>query len=133
MQFGSGKDRDDIDKQHIQISMIIKRQSEQHFPRGAMRNGLIDGTKCQSEERKGNFFLLLCIANRTEGSRKFQKALGYETTKWNKWFDFLKLYLAIEEWFHDCNGKDEVNNARPLIVHVLNLLVIYQKIKYGHL
>jgi hypothetical protein len=54
MQFGSGKDRDDIDKQHIQISMIIKRQSEQHFPRGAMRNGLIDGTKCQSEERKGN-------------------------------------------------------------------------------
>ncbi len=89
MQISSGKDCDDIDKQHIQILMIIKRQSEQDFSRGAMRNGLIDGTKCQSEERKGNFFLLLCIANRTEGSRKFQKALGYETTKWNKWFDFL--------------------------------------------
>ncbi len=28
MQTGSGKDCDDIDKQHIQISIIIKRQSE---------------------------------------------------------------------------------------------------------
>jgi hypothetical protein len=87
-----------------------------------MRNGLIDGTKCQSEERKRNFFLLLFIANITEGSRKLKKALGYGTTKWNKCLDFLKLYLAIEEWFHDCNGKDEVNNARPLIVHVLKLV-----------
>jgi hypothetical protein len=99
--------------------MIIKRQSEQDFPRGAMSNGLIDGTKCQSEERKSNFFLLLCIANMAEGSRILQKALGYGTTKWNKWLDFLKLYLAMEEGFYDCNEKDEVNIARPLIVNVL--------------
>jgi hypothetical protein len=52
--------------------MITKRQSEQDFPRGSMRNGLIDGTKCQSEEKKGNFFLLLCIANTTDGSRKLK-------------------------------------------------------------
>jgi hypothetical protein len=45
---GGNKDRDFIDKQHIQISSLIKRQSEQDFPRGSMRNGLIDGTKCQS-------------------------------------------------------------------------------------
>ncbi len=43
---GGGKDRDRIDKQHIQISSSIKRQSEQDFPRGSMRNGLIDGKKC---------------------------------------------------------------------------------------
>jgi hypothetical protein len=55
-QMGGGKDRDLIDKQHVLISNLIKRQSEHDFPRGSMRNGLIDGTKCQSLEGKGNLF-----------------------------------------------------------------------------
>jgi len=50
IQIGSGKDRDDIDKQHIRMYLAIKRQSERDFPRGAMRNGLKDRMKCQSEE-----------------------------------------------------------------------------------
>jgi hypothetical protein len=33
VQIGSGKDRDEIDKYHIQISLIIRRQSEHDFPR----------------------------------------------------------------------------------------------------
>jgi hypothetical protein len=37
-QMGGGKDRDFIDKQHIQISSLIKRQSEHDIPRGSMRN-----------------------------------------------------------------------------------------------
>jgi hypothetical protein len=49
-QMGGRKDRDLIDKQHIQLSSLIKRQSEPDFLRGSMRNGLIDGTKCQSSE-----------------------------------------------------------------------------------
>ncbi len=49
-QMGGGKDRDLIDRQHILISSLIKRKSERDFPRGSMRNGLIDGTKCQSSE-----------------------------------------------------------------------------------
>ena len=28
----------------------------------------------------------------------------------------------MEEWFHDCNDKEEVNKARPLIAKVLKLL-----------
>jgi hypothetical protein len=48
-QMGGGKERDLIDK-HILISNLIKRQSERDFPRGSMRHGLIDGTKCQSSE-----------------------------------------------------------------------------------
>ncbi len=51
-QIGSGKDCYDIDKQHIQTSMKIKRQSEQEVPRSAKRNGLIDGTNCQSNEER---------------------------------------------------------------------------------
>ncbi len=68
VQMGGGNDKDFIDQQHIQISSLITRQSEQDFPRGLMRNGLIDGTKCQSSERKGNLFRLLCIARTTNGS-----------------------------------------------------------------
>jgi hypothetical protein len=77
VQIGSGKGRDDIDKLHIKISLVIRRQSERDFPRGAMRNGLIDGTKCQAEERRGNLFLLLCIAHTVEGSEILHKGLQY--------------------------------------------------------
>ena len=121
-QIGGGKIRDDIDKLHIRVYMSTKRQSERDFPRGAIRNGIIDGTKCQSEERKGNLFLLLCIANTTEGSMKLQAALNHNSSKWKKLLDFIKLYLSMEEWFHDSNDKEEVNMARPLIAKVLKLL-----------
>jgi hypothetical protein len=54
--------RDNIDKQHNRIAAAMKQQSEHDFPCGATRNGLIGGTKCQAEERKGDVFYLLCIA-----------------------------------------------------------------------
>ena len=57
---GDGKDRDLINKQHVLISNLIKRQSEHDCPRGSMRNGLIDGTKCQSSDQKG-FFSDYCV------------------------------------------------------------------------
>ncbi len=49
-------DRDYIDQEHVVVNNIIKRQSERDFPCELMRNGLIDGTKCQSSERNGNLF-----------------------------------------------------------------------------
>ncbi len=70
LQIGSGKIHDDIDKLHARVYMSVKKQSERVFSRGAMTNGIIDGTKYQSEERKGSLFLLLCIANTTKGSLK---------------------------------------------------------------
>jgi hypothetical protein len=122
-QIGLGMDRDDIDKLHVSIYMIIKRQSERDFPRGAMRNGIIDGTKCQASERKGNFFLLLCIAHTVDGSVKLQKALGNPSLScWKKFLECLKLYLSMEEWFHDCNRKEEVHNSRDMIAKVLSMV-----------
>ena len=38
---GGGKDRDFIYQQHIQISSLIKRQSEHDFQRGSMKMGLL--------------------------------------------------------------------------------------------
>jgi len=66
-QIGGGQDREFIDQLYIDISNIIRSQSERDIPRGSMRNGLIDGTKCQSSERKGNLFHLLCIAHTSSG------------------------------------------------------------------
>jgi hypothetical protein len=74
---GGGRDRDLIDQQHIEISQLLKRQSDRDFPRGSMRNGLIDGTKCQSSERKGNLFRLLCIAHTTVGLSTLKRSLSF--------------------------------------------------------
>ena len=35
---------------------------------------------------------------------------------------FLKIYLAMQEWFHDSNDKDEVHNSRDEIAKVLTSL-----------
>ena len=74
-QLGAGKDCDNIDWEHIVVSNIIKRQSERDFPRDSMHNGLIDRTKCQSSEQKGNLFQLLCIAHKTKARNVLQTAL----------------------------------------------------------
>ena len=83
---------------HVRVTQDVKRQSDRDLPRGSMRNGIIDDTKCQSEERQGNFFLLLCIATTTTGEEKLQLALGYNDRLWNKWIQFAKLYLSMCAW-----------------------------------
>ena len=118
-QIGGGQDRDVIDQLHVDISNIIKRQSERDFPRGSMRNGLIDGTKCQSSERKGNLFRLLCIAHTSRGSSVLKRCLKHSDRRWKQFIEFLKLYLSMEEWFHDSNDKHEVRCARDEISKVL--------------
>ena len=119
MQIGCGIARDNIDKQPIRMAEIMKRQSERDFPRGATQNGLVDGTKCQATERKGNLFYLL---QTVDGSTKLQKSLRYSQSKWKRWINILKLYLSMEEWFYDRNEKEEVFQARPLIAKVLTML-----------
>ncbi len=56
----------------------MKRQSDRDFPRVSMRNGIIDDTKCQAEEQKGNLFLLSCIGSTVLGGEKLQTALRYD-------------------------------------------------------
>ena len=53
---------------------------------------------------------------------ELQTALRYDNQTWKNWIQFIKLYLSMEEWFHDSNPKEEVNNAKPLIAKVLQAL-----------
>ena len=87
-----------------------------------MRNGLIDGTKCQSSEQKGNLFQLLCIAHTTSGSAVLKRCLKLSEQKWKQYIEFLKLYLCMEEWFHDANNKNEVIYTQEEIAKVLQSL-----------
>ncbi len=119
---GGGIDHDYIDQECIVVNNMIKRQSKPDFPCGSMRNGLIDGTKCQSSERKGNLFRLLCIAHQTEARLVLKTALGLSDIQWRQFIHFLKSYLAMEEWFHDSNNNDEVNNSRGETSKVLTSL-----------
>ncbi len=119
LYIGATKLRDEIDKKHVRILLEVKRQSDRDFPCGSMRNGIIDDTKCQAEERKGNLFLLLCIGSTVLGGEKLQTALRYDDRTFKKWLQFIKLHLSMEQWFHDSNPKEEVTNARPLIAKVL--------------
>ena len=117
-KIGGGQDRDIIDQLHIDISNIIGRQSERDFPRGSMRNGLIDGTKCQSSERKGNLFRLLCIALTSSGGSVLKRTLKLKDRRWKQFIEFLKLYLSMEEWFYDANDKNKLRCAREEIANV---------------
>jgi hypothetical protein len=107
-----GNDCDYIDQEHVVVNNMIKRQSKRDFPRGLMQNRLIEGTKCQSSEHKRNLFRLLCIAHRTKARLVLKTALGLSYIQWKKFIHFLKSYLAMEEWFHDSNDKDEFTSSR---------------------
>ncbi len=69
--------------------------------------------------KKGNLFQLLCIAHTTNGSCVMKRSLKYSNSKWKQYIKFLKLYLCVEEWFHDSNNKLEVINTQPQIEKVL--------------
>jgi hypothetical protein len=50
----------------------------------------------------------LCKAHQTKARLVFKTVLGLSDIQWRKFVHFLKSYLAMEEWFHDSNDKDEV-------------------------
>jgi hypothetical protein len=92
-----------------------------------MRNGLNNGTKIQSSKRKGNLFQFLCIAHRTKAKTILKNSLQLSDVRWRKFIHFLKSYLAMEEWSHASNDKEEVHNARDEIAKVLTLLQLHSQ------
>ena len=111
----------------MKVSNDFMRQSERDFPRGSIRNGIIDGTKIQSSERRGNLLRLLCISYTTEGmnslhddvwERIIDEDNGTTINLRHPWRHFLKMYLSFEEWLHDNNPIPEVDRSRPVIVHL---------------
>ena len=117
--------RDDLDEQHIRMSAKIRRQSDRDFPRGSIRNGLIDSTRCQSSERKGNLFYLMCISNTSSGEFILKNELNLTNCHWLHWRKFLQLYLSMEAWFHSNIPRADVLYAQEAISQVLEMLKLH--------
>ena len=115
----AGQSRDALNDQHCTVYHSIRRNSERDLPRGATRSGLIDSTRCQSSERKGNLFLMLCIAHTVNGRQILQHELNYNQQQWGRWVEVLKLYLALGEWIQDTRPKKEVRGSRVALSTVI--------------
>jgi hypothetical protein len=50
--------------------------------------------------------------HKTKARNVLQTALQLSDQQWLKYLHFIKMYLDMEEWFHDYNDKDEVNVSR---------------------
>ena len=108
---------------HKRISFELSRQSDRDLPRGSVKNGVLDVTKCQSHERIGNLVRLLFLAYTTSGRSAMKKYAWMNSTRRRKKFIlFIKLYVAMEQWFHEPNPKEQVRRARSKIGVVLKLM-----------
>jgi hypothetical protein len=62
------------------------------------------------------------MAHRTKAKTILKNSLQLSDVRWRKFIHFIKSYLAMEEWFHDSNNKNEVHNVRDEIAKVLTSL-----------
>ena len=86
-----------LDELHKELITVFLCQSEKGYPRSTSRNGLVDGTKCQSTERSQNLLLLLCIARVGAGQRALKNYFDKVGITYRQFCDCIKLYLAMEE------------------------------------
>ncbi len=111
-----------IENLHHTLHFHLKRNSERDFPRGSARNGALKNTLVSTTEHHGNMFLLLCLCHTDALLKDFEMILcqsGINSANFSK---CLKLYISMEEWFHENNMKDEVDLATSLVAETLELL-----------
>ena len=118
-------EKEAFDDLHRCLVGDAQRQSERQMPRMSIRNGITDGTKMCGSERVGNCFILLCALYTTQGKTLLSAGLARNTkitlTGLQK---CIKLYLAFEQWVNESHSKQEVENARGLLAHLVKSIQI---------
>jgi hypothetical protein len=114
--------KNDIGNLHHTIHHEIKKNSEQDFPRGSSRNGVLANTLVTAMERRGNMFKLLCVCHTDQVRSRLCKILYQMQIRLSEFFDCLKLYLGYGEWLHSINLRHKVNSSRPLISDMIRLI-----------
>jgi hypothetical protein len=107
---------------HHTLYFDLKRNSERDFPRGSARNSALKNTLVSTTEHRGNMFLLFCLCHTDTVCKDFEKILCQSGINSTKFFKCLKLYISMEEGFHENNLKEEVNSANSLVAETLELL-----------
>ena len=87
----------ELDELHQRILANIHHQSDKDFPRGSVRNGILDWTKCQSSDQRGNLFQLLCLSFTTAGKSCLSPVWSKLGITGGDFRSFIKLYLTMEE------------------------------------
>jgi hypothetical protein len=73
---GPGKTlKNDIENLHHTIHHEIKKNSEQDFPTGSSRNGVLANTLVTATERRGNMFRPLCVCHTDQVRSRLHKIL----------------------------------------------------------
>ena len=121
---GDGGDEllDIMELVHRKLHYTKNRNSERDLPKSCSRTGLFMNTRCGATERRGNLFLLLCLSHTSSVSTRLESILSDRGVSLDKFQLCLKLYLAMEEWFHSVNKKEEVEDSRKLIGYVIDLI-----------
>ena len=114
----------EIENEHFTIHFEWSRNSERDYPRSAGRNGLMNQSKVNGSERRGNLLRLLCLSHTDAIKDSLSTNLRSQSRpiSFLKFQKCLKLYLSMEEWFHDSNLKEEVSASRPLVAETINLM-----------
>jgi hypothetical protein len=72
-QIGGGKNRDDIDKLHIQLSLIIRCQSEHDYPRGAMHTVSLMVQSVRQKRGGGICFYYYALHRQKKDPRSYKR------------------------------------------------------------
>jgi hypothetical protein len=79
-------------------------------------------SKVIGSERRGNLLHLLCLSHTNVIKPKLTEKLREQSILINKLLKCLKLYLSMEEWFHESNLKEEVLASCPLVAQTIELM-----------
>ena len=113
---------EEIEHVHQMMHSSKKRNSERDLPPSASRTGLLKNTLVNAVERRGNLNLLLCMTYTDHIYNLLHPVLAKHGSSIEEMQDCLKLYLSMEEWFHDHNPKEQVKSSRDLIARVIKLV-----------
>ena len=111
-----------LDSLHQTVEERLKRNSERDILRGSARSSFLKNSRVNADQRRGNLWRFLLITYTTTFTNKVSHLLESYGIDVLKMQQSLKMYLAMEEWFHSNNSIIEVRSARPLIVDVINLI-----------
>lgn len=120
---GKGKKRKHkVNSLHRKLNRALSRNSERDIPRGSDRTSLLKNNKVSAHERRGNLLRLLLLMHTESAHDWIFPYLRSNNVDTEKFIRCLKLYLSMEEWFHCTNEVEEVENARPLIAEVIDMV-----------
>ncbi len=108
---------------HYTLHFEWSRNSKRDYSQSAGRNGLMSHSKVSGLERRGNLLHLLCMSHTDAIKPKLREKLWEQSILINKIYKCLKLYLSMEEWFHESNLREEVLASCPLVSQTVELMM----------